>query len=319
MEMEERTSFLRVLWYFVISVCMHIEMSLPGLYIAGSKANNTLIINDMDFMSTLVTEDEYNVSKTPSSLKDTGCSKLGEPEENISKKGVDNQFTLLETSYTPKRNDLDRKSKQSQGESSKIDTIDELAIEEVPSTSLSSQYGLHLSSEKAEKESQVDKTGKLTEAALKSSLKPSREKKFSRSVTWADEKTNGAGGRNLCDVREIEDMKDAPSLLSKMNNLSLEPSGAMKAGNSVSWPDKKGYSSRRINVCEFREIKDTEEASDMLLGSKDTREDDDMLRFASAEACVKALSEASEAVTSGDLEVSDAGTLLYAFGLLFVV
>ena len=90
---------------------MYAYRSEPGLYIAGSIVNNTLIMNYMDFMSTLITKDEYTVSKKQSSLKDTSCSQLGQPEENTSKKGVQNQFTLLETSYTHKRNDLDRKSK----------------------------------------------------------------------------------------------------------------------------------------------------------------------------------------------------------------
>ena len=71
---------------------MYAYRSEPGLYIAGSKANNTLIINDMDVMSTIITEDEYTISKMLSSLKDIGCSQLGELEENTIKKSVQNQF-----------------------------------------------------------------------------------------------------------------------------------------------------------------------------------------------------------------------------------
>ncbi|PON69610.1 RNA polymerase II subunit B1 CTD phosphatase RPAP2-like protein [Parasponia andersonii] len=267
----------------------------------GSKANNSPIINDMDFVSTLIMEDEYTVSKTPTSSEHTRYTKLRGPEEIMSGNGIENQFRLLEISC----NDLDRKSKESQGESREIFTIDELGVGEVPSTSSSSQRCSHLNFDIAEQESRIDKTEKLTDATLKSSLKPSRKKKLSRSVTWADEKADGVGGRNLCEVREIEEMKQAPFELGKTNKVSLKPSGGIEAGNSVSWMDEMGDSSRSIDACEDIEMVDVKEASGILC-SKETGEDDEMLQFASAEACVKALKEASEAVTFGEFEASDA-------------
>ncbi|XP_024021958.1 putative RNA polymerase II subunit B1 CTD phosphatase RPAP2 homolog isoform X2 [Morus notabilis] len=253
----------------------------------GSKANNTVLINDMDFVSTIITEDEYTVSKTPSSLKKTGLdSKVREQEEILAKKAMGNEFAVLETSYAPASN---------------VSRVG-LVFEDVTS---SLRAGSCLSSARAEEESHDDKAEKCTEASIKSSLKPSRKKKLSRTVTWADEKTDSSGGRKLCEIREIEDMKEDPSVVENKNGVSFTSSGKMKAGQSVIWADEKGDSSKSIDVCEVREIEDAKEAADMLCNA-DTGENDDTFRFASAEACARALDEASEAVASEELEVNDA-------------
>lgn len=83
-------------------------------------------------------------------------------------------------------------------------------------------------------------------AVLKSSLKTSDSKKATRSVSWADEKTDGNGLNNQ-ECREFEDSKGAV----------VEP---YSLGEEV---------------------------------------DEDSYRFASAEACARALSQAAEAVASG--------------------
>ncbi|XP_062081768.1 putative RNA polymerase II subunit B1 CTD phosphatase RPAP2 homolog [Humulus lupulus] len=268
----------------------------------GSKPNNAVLINDMDFVSTLITEDEYTVSKTPLSSKNTGFDiKLKQPKENLGKKEMENQFTLLDTSHTPMSNDLERKTKQLEGGNCITVSRDELGIQEVPSTSSSSQLGSHSSSGKVGEVSK--RTKKLTEATLKSSLKASRKNKLSRSVTWADEKTDSCGKINLCEVREIEDKKEATSILGKTGKVSLKPSGSLKASTSSSLADEKCDTNVSKDACEVRETKDMNQTSDML--SKDIG-DDDVLRLASAEACVNALNEASEAVSAGEFEVSDA-------------
>ncbi|KAM6578847.1 hypothetical protein CsatB_030684 [Cannabis sativa] len=178
---------------------------------------------------------------------------------------------------------------------------DELGIQEMPSTSASSQLGSHSSSEKVGEVSH--RTKKLTEATLKSSLKASRKNKLSRSVTWADEKSDSCRKSNLCEVREIEDKKEANSILGKKGKVPLKPSGSLKAGTSMSWADEKCDTKVCKDTFEVREIKDLNQTSDML--SMDIG-DGDLLHLASAEACVNALNEASEAVSAGEFEVSDA-------------
>lgn len=256
--------------------------------IAGSRANNTILINDMDFVSTIVIGDEYTVSKTASSSKKTGLdTKLRGQEENLARKGMENGFTVLETSYAPTRN----VSRDEQG-------ILDIAL---TSTSTSAQCGSYSSS--------LDE--KLTEPSDQSSLKPSQKKKLSRSVTWADEKTDCVGGRQLCEIREIEDMMEDLSVVANDNKVSFKSSGTMEVGQSVT----DGKKSK--DVCEVREMEDAKEASDMLC-SMDIGENDDMLRFASAEACARALDEASEAVASQEFEVNNASMLLFGLSLLIV-
>ncbi|KAL7119899.1 hypothetical protein ACP275_02G090000 [Erythranthe tilingii] len=119
---------------------------------------------------------------------------------------------------------------------------------------------------KAEKISVLDDTAGPSQndtTLLKSSLKTLDSKKETRSVTWADEKSDG-DGKNISECREIGDNKGA------------------------------------------------------VVMSHSTDEDvgEESYRFTSAEACARALSQASEAVASGKTDASDAGNLLFT-GLNF--
>lgn len=130
---------------------------------------------------------------------------------------------------------------------------DELAIQEVPSTSAPLQSDSSMITLEAESACPAEKEPVLSVGMPKSSLKSSGSKKLCRSVTWADEKTDSSGSGNLCEVKEMGD------------------------GDG----------------------------------------DDDALRFASAEACAMALSQAVEAVASGDSDAADAGRSLYSRSILF--
>ncbi|EYU19406.1 hypothetical protein ABFS82_02G087600 [Erythranthe guttata] len=109
---------------------------------------------------------------------------------------------------------------------------------------------------KAEKISVLDDTAGPSQndtTLLKSSLKTLDSKKETRSVTWADEKSDG-DGKSISECREIGDNKGAVV----MPHLTDEDVG------------------------------------------------DESYRFTSAEACARALSQASEAVASGKTDASDA-------------
>lgn len=86
---------------------------------------------------------------------------------------------------------------------------------------------------------------------------------------------------------------------------SMKSSGAKKLTRSVTWADKKADSMNNTNLCAIRELEDTKEDSESL-GSMEIGDDDNALRFASAEACALALSQAAEAVGSGQSGVTDA-------------
>lgn len=252
---------------------------------AGPKASNTLIINDMDFTSTIMTQDEYTVSKMPSSSVDTGfdAESVG-MGENLTKNVLDNQFAIFDKSFTPAK----RNSGESEGKNSQISTIDDRKIQEI-SQSFKEDFQLGSADERA-----VDEvTEKLSGVSLRPSLRTSQEKKLSRSVTWADEKSDGTGKGKLCEIRAIEDIKGSTSKGKKSGRLGKR---ANKKGDG---------SSMSMDVCEFGEVGDIKESSEAL-HVKDVGDSNDMLRFTSAEACATALNAVSEAIASEEVEINDA-------------
>lgn len=285
-------------------------------FCAGTKANNTkissskdLLTNEIDFMSTIIANDEYSVSKMRPGSAEIGVDTiLGEPTRNISCRDAENQFTVLDTLSISKRNDSKRKPRKLKGECSKLVSNSELGDKKLSSTSTPRQTSSLPSIGQAEEEpSQVEKAEKSNEATLKPSLKPSGTRKLSRSVTWADEKTDSAGIRNLCEVREIEDVKEGPDIVVSMGKMSLEPSEAKEVSHSVTLDRERIESKGTKNLSTSREMADTKEVPN-ISGSEDMEDEGDMLRFASAEACAVALGEASEAVASGESEIADART-----------
>jgi hypothetical protein len=96
---------------------------------------------------------------------------------------------------------------------------------------------------------------------------------------------------------------------------SLKSSGGRKSDHSVTWADgnNKSEKGNGNNLCEFSEVQHKIEASDgnNPSTSKDMEEDHKSSRFASAEACAVALSQAAEFVASGESDalhaVSQAG------------
>lgn len=241
------------------------------MHITGSKGKGTktsgggehLILNDMDFMSTLLACDEYSVSKIPPSVAE---------------------------------NSVDTKLKKSRGK----------GVLETPAAPNNSEVGvmdigdLGMSRLKIEarEEFVVEKAEKSSEATLRSSLKPSGAKKLNRSVTWADEKIDSTGSRNLCEVRDMEDGIEDPGAFGILH----EPSAANKASSSFNWVDEKIDWTKSKNICEVRETQDSKESPEVL-GSLDVQDNE---LFESAEACAIALSQAAGAVASGESDINDA-------------
>lgn len=223
----------------------------------GSKSSNSkmdsgknFVIDEMDFVSTIITKDEYSISKSSKGLKDTTShAKSKEPKEKAS---IGDQLSMLEKSSPPIQNDSESKLRESKGRRSRVIFKDEFSTAEVPS--VPSQSGSELNGVKGKEEYHTENAAQLGPTKPKSSLKPSGGKKVIRSVTWADEKMDSADSRDFCKVRELEVKKE-------------DPNG---------------------------------------LGDIDVGDDDNALRFASAEACAVALSQAAEAIASGETDMTDA-------------
>jgi len=274
------------------------------LYIAGSKAghgksNNDedLLNNEMNFVSTIIMQDEYSISKASPGQTDTtavdrqpekvGLKMVRKDEDSIqdlsssfksglnlstsekekelsksyeavvksspnlaSKKKDAHSVSISERQCDQEKNNSARKSVQGKGETSRV-------------TANGGASTSNFDPDNVKEKFQVEKVGGSCETKLKSSLKSAGEKKPSRTVTWADEKINGAGNKDLCEVKEFGDIR-------------------------------KEYES---------------------LGNVDVADDENMLRQASAEACAIALSQASEAVASGDSDVTDAGNYCFFYEL----
>ncbi|KAK7355038.1 hypothetical protein VNO80_14283 [Phaseolus coccineus] len=260
------------------------------------KSNNDkdLINSEMNFVSTIIMQDEYSVSKASPGQTDTtahhqikptavdrqqekvGLKVVRKDEDSIqdlsssfesglhlstSEKGKEvsksceavvkstpnlaikkkdaHSFSISERHYDVEKNNSARKSVQLKGETSRVTVNGDASTSNFDPDNVKEKF-------------QVEKVGGLCETKLKSSLKSAGEKKPSRTVTWADEKINGAGNKDLCEVKEFGDI-----------------------------------------------IKES-------VGNVDVANDEDMLRQASAEACAIALSQASEAVASGDSDATDA-------------
>jgi hypothetical protein len=213
----------------------------------------------MDFMSTIITKDEYSVSKVPpGSTKAASYTKSKEPKGRVSCEDSEDQVTIFEKPSVTTKNNSERKSRVSRGEKSKIVSKDNHSILEVSSANPCAS-GPNASTAEAEEEVHVEKAAKSNGTLLKSCLKPSGRKKPSCSVTWADEKVDGIGFGNLFEVRDME---------------------------NKTFPE--------------------------TLGGTDVGDDEKMLWFESAEACALALSQAAEAVASGESDATDAGIFLYA-------
>lgn len=158
----------------------------------------------MDFMSTIITSDEYSISKEPrDSIEISSNSKLEESKGKGGGKNLEDRCAAS-GSLASIKDDTGTTSRESAGKS-KLLVKDELGSQEMPSTSVPPQTGPKISTFEADKESHVEKESTSAATMLKSSLKSSGSKKSGRSVTWADEKIDCSGSRNLYEVRDMDD------------------------------------------------------------------------------------------------------------------
>ncbi|XP_031252475.1 putative RNA polymerase II subunit B1 CTD phosphatase RPAP2 homolog [Pistacia vera] len=197
------------------------------------------IFSDMNFMSTIIMNDEYSISKVPSgSTGMTSKLKYEDLKTTEGSKNLEAQCATLGSLHSRKEGSDTIMTKSS--EKSQI-AKNELGVQDVPSTSAPFQSGSRMTSLEQENGYPAEKEPILRAGMPKSSLKSSSSKKLGHSVSWADEKNDSLGSGNLCEFRE--EMGDG---------------------------------------------------------------DNDTLRFASAEACAMALSQAAEVVATGDSDAADA-------------
>ncbi|XP_054802034.1 putative RNA polymerase II subunit B1 CTD phosphatase RPAP2 homolog isoform X2 [Prosopis cineraria] len=297
----------------------------------GSKANHgkmsgskNLIINEMDFTSTIITQDEYNVSKLPVDQKETNSDFKIKPSE-MNHENLENQLENLKSSSHPLKINSERTLEQPTGVDDKIVRDSDHEIQELSS---SFRIALNIGMSDGDEEQNAKEITGSSKQMLKSSVKqlgksgvehhdPVLERQFEveqnefeeKSVQLNGEKskvaTNGNTSASNIDAANAEEkLAEKETRLSK-NKLksSLKKSGEKKLSRSVTWADERRDSSGSKNLCEFKEMRDVKESS---VGSTHIVDDEATLRHASAEACAIALSQASEAVASGGSDVAEA-------------
>ncbi|KZV48157.1 hypothetical protein F511_27720 [Dorcoceras hygrometricum] len=200
-----------------------------------------IVSNFLDFTSTIITQDEYCISKTVPPVKG------GKLKGKVGRKEVNDQGGPMHKPNTPSGSFEEERSKIFDEEKSAATTDDKLKVSKNrPGPTKNNQNRIATKAG-----NNLGKESKGGGAVLKSSLRTSESKKATHSVTWADEKTDDNGLNNQEGI-EFENNKGA-----------------------VAEPYSLG-----------KEV------------------DEDSYRFASAEACARALSEAAEAVASGKLHSS---------------
>ncbi|KAJ4842332.1 hypothetical protein Tsubulata_034922 [Turnera subulata] len=214
---------------------------LAELKDAKPKSKQDAFFSEMDFMSTIITQDEYSISKTSSA----GTSSAKDLPENNNTKRVKGKTSA------GTKGDSSKKLRKVKSETSKTPRKNEPITQDKPVNSC--QTSSNVNNAEAEEKPQAVKAPELSESMPKSKLKPSGSKKSGRSVTWADEKVDSTGCKNLCEFKEIESTEE-----NRKTPHSVDPEG------------------------DFNMI------------------------FESAEACAAALSQAAEAVASGELDATDA-------------
>lgn len=282
--------------------------------IAGSNAAHgvpnsdiNLITGEMDFVSTIIMQDEYSVSKVSPGQTDATTHHQIKPSAVV---------------------------KLPEKIGSKVARNDNYNIQDVSSSFKSS---LNLST--SEKDEEVAKS---CEAVVKSSSNYAIRKKDVHSVSiserqcdveWNDPArksiplkgetsrvtVNGDASTSNFNPAKVEEkfhvVKTGGSCKTKTKS-SLKSAGDKKLGRSVTWADEKIDSAGSSDLCEVKEFGDIKNESDSV-DSTDVANDEDELRRASAEACAIALSQASEAVASGDSDVPDAGNYRSFYVLSF--
>lgn len=274
-------------------------------------------------MSTIITQDEYSVSKVPLGQTEATSNFEIKPTTEVNHQNLESQLASLELSSHSLKTDSEGTLEQSKGVSNEMIRKDDLGIQELFS---SFRSGLNIN------ESKVKEVTKSHEAMLKSSIKYSGKREVKHHVSMSERQCDfenneseekliqligentrvatygDAYASNLHAANTEEKSKVEKETRLSKNKLksSLKTCGEKKLSRSVTWADEKINSSGSRRLCEVREMgNDIKKESEV--GNTDVPNDEVNLRRSSAEACAIALSHASEAVASGGSDVSDAG------------
>ncbi|XP_058082036.1 putative RNA polymerase II subunit B1 CTD phosphatase RPAP2 homolog [Magnolia sinica] len=279
---------------------------------AGSEEDEGTVGNETGFTSAIIITDQSSTSKASSARKKNTPDariKNSRGEVSVEKTAASNE-TLLKSPL-----------KSSGGKAlTETDFTSTIIVEDQPGTPKASPASKKKSSNRRVKNSQgevsVEKIAVSNETLLKSPLKssggmPLTGTGFTSTTIVEDQsgtlKSSPASKESIFDTTvkksqgEVSIEKTGDSNKTQLKS-ALKSSGAKSLNCSVTWADENVGGG---DLCDIQEIED-KSASLGSSGVSDVEDVKSSLRFASAEACAIALSEASEAVASGESDVLDA-------------
>lgn len=155
---------------------------------AGLQNEKNMILNEINFSSTIITQDEYSISKFPAPVNAASSEKFKEAQTKTSFKVRDDDVSIL-------GKQVDALQLHSGEETEKLDKNSGcFKVDKFNSGEVSSGPSQHYMKNKSVEALNMSDAGRKYSSdgahdkqLLKSSLKSSNSKKMARSVTWADE------------------------------------------------------------------------------------------------------------------------------------
>uniref|UniRef100_A0A0D3AXD9 RNA polymerase II subunit B1 CTD phosphatase RPAP2 homolog n=1 Tax=Brassica oleracea var. oleracea TaxID=109376 RepID=A0A0D3AXD9_BRAOL len=233
---------------------------------------------------------EYSVSKQPPSSTEDPLG--GQMKDGL--KPLDEKSSLSASKGKGFRPPPRRKQASLVGESSKGKTVVTITEKDIQS-SLADEMGVMSDGYSVEYNVSKHPPSSM-EDSLSSHLEGSQtlDKKNALLGSSSGSNTKALGKKVISDSCEgLKAHKDMCSSSEIVTKSCLKVSGSKKPSHSVTWADQSD--GVRGDLCEVR-------SNDIESGLNT----EDVSRLALAEACAKALSQAAEAVSSGDLDASDA-------------
>ncbi|XP_012479686.1 putative RNA polymerase II subunit B1 CTD phosphatase RPAP2 homolog [Gossypium raimondii] len=253
---------------------------IKGDYFVNNEIDFTsaVIMNNeyLDFTSAVIMNNEYTTSKNPGSLRQSQRTKPSSMKDVIN-----------EMDFT-----------------SEIIMNDEYTVSKTPPGSRQGSSG-----SKLKKTEGQGVCKDFEEKCMRSESSSALTKEDSGIVEMPSTKCVDQSGLDTINAEAEKETHSDKAVASSgvVLKSSLKSAGAKKLNRSVTWADKKNVDgARKGSLCEVKEMDAQKGDSENLGRAEDGDDDDNMLRFASAEACAMALSEAAAAVASGDSDVNDA-------------
>ncbi|CAA7017170.1 unnamed protein product [Microthlaspi erraticum] len=271
--------------------------------------------SEMEFTSEVIFSDEYSVSKLPPQTKK--ASPVKESEEGKGKTIAKDQTAVPPTQKKSRfrlEKEKDRKNVgfdgmdfasfgfDGMGCASSVTSNDGFSVEYTVSKQPPCSTEDPLGSQIKEDLKTSDEKSPLTGSSSASKKKGLGLSTQAGQTSHARESKGGKGKTVITDVKKtavlpsknstesyegLKAHEDVSSSIENVTKSCLKRSGPKKLHRSVTWADQNDD---HVDLCEVRDNEDVDSVS----------------RLALAEACATALRQAAEAVSSGDLDTSDA-------------